>query len=75
MEAGTRHPVADAVRDACGERHISVPEAEQAQTQPGEGASCSLDGQQVWSSARNVLKTLNPEQQCEKKKKGRCWPG
>ena len=43
-----------------------MPEAEQAQTQPGEGASCSLDGQQVWSSALNVLETLNPEQPCER---------
>ena len=47
VEAGTRHPVADAVRHACEARSLSVPEAQEAQSQPGEGASCSLDGQQV----------------------------
>ena len=47
VEAGTRHPIADAVMSTVHERQLDVPQAEDARSQPGSGAACTLGGKQV----------------------------
>ena len=47
VEAGTRHPIADAVLAAVGEQGIDVPSGAEPWSQPGSGARATVDGREV----------------------------
>ena len=47
VEAGTRHPIADAVLATVRERGIDVPSGGEARTQPGAGACSTVEGREV----------------------------
>lgn len=47
VEAGTRHPIADAVLACVRERGLDIPEAQDSRSQPGAGACCTIDGKAV----------------------------
>ena len=50
VEAGTRHPIADAVLATVRDRGWDIPAAAEARSQPGAGACSTVDGRQVGRS-------------------------
>lgn len=46
-EASTRHPLADSVARAAGQRGLRIPSHQEASTEPGSGVCAFVDGKQV----------------------------
>lgn len=55
IESGTRHPLADAIRQAAEQQHLQLLQAEDFQTHPGLGVSAAVNGQAVYLGNRDWM--------------------
>jgi len=71
-EGSTRHPLAEAMAVAAGERGLVVPGCSDAVTEPGEGVTALVEGRQVRSPLefiRQGWSTNVPRGHCSKERR------
>ena len=55
VEAGSEHPLAEAVENAANKRHLEIPAVSDFQARPGSGVLANLDGRQILFGNRRLM--------------------